>query len=190
MGERPGYEAVIHRCGEGKNLLTFAELMELHFIRLFRNEGVSLQTIRKAANAAAKKFGTKHPFAAKRFDTDGRTVFATLTDAEREGEAVEDLKRGQLVFDQIIKPFFKKLDYGDRQEIERFWPLSKSGRIVLDPMRRFGQPIDAATGIPVDTIIDALNAGGGQDPAAVAAWLDVPLEAVNAALKFQHAIAA
>ena len=34
--------------------LTFLELMELHFIKMFRDEGVSLQTIRRATKMAEK----------------------------------------------------------------------------------------------------------------------------------------
>ena len=36
--------------------------MELHFVRMFKEAGVSLQTIRKAAKTAAHQFQQPYPF--------------------------------------------------------------------------------------------------------------------------------
>jgi uncharacterized protein (DUF433 family) len=168
--------------------ITFAELMELHFIVMFRNEGVSLQTIRKASKAASAKFHTDYPFSVKRFDTDGRTVFATLIDKEKDDIVVEDLRRGQLVFEKIMKPFFHKLDFHGMQEVARFWPMEKKGRIVLDPERQFGKPIDAETGVPTRAIFNASKAGGGQDSKTVAKWFGIPVQAVQAAVTFETSL--
>ena len=165
--------------------LTFLELMELHFIKMFRDHGVSLQTIRRAAKVAAQTFATSHPFAVHRFDTDGRTIFATLADSEKDQILVEDLRHGQYVFDTIIRPFFKKLEY-DQDDPVRFWPLSTTGRVVLDPERRFGKPIDAPTGVPTSTLFRAIEAG--EEVPCVAAWFDVPIEAVFAAVEFERSL--
>ncbi len=173
-----------------KHTLTFRELMEVQFIRMFRAEGLSLETIRRVAEKAADLYKTDYPFSAKRFDTDGKTVFATLMAAEKDGELIEDLKHGQLVFDPIIRPFFRKLDYGGGREIARYWPLEKSGRVVLDPLRKFGQPIDAATGVSTRVIFEATQAGGGQDWKSVADWLEIPISAVEAAVTFEKRQAA
>ncbi len=170
-------------------ILTFAELMELHFVKMFRDENVSLQTIRKAANVASEKFRSAYPFTVKRFDTDGRSIFATLIGKESDNEVVEELKHGQLVFKTIIRPFFRKLKY-DGMTLEQFWPLGTRGRIVLDPLRKHGQPIDFDSGIPVETIIDALEAGDGQEVHVVAKWLGIPLEAVQAAIQFNKSLSA
>ena len=114
-----------------EHTITFLELMELHFIKLFRDEGVGLDSIRKAAKTAARQFGTCYPFAVHRFDTDGRTVFATLLSGEKESAVIEDLKHGQYVFDTIVRPFFKKLEYGPDTAV-RFWPLGIKERVVLE----------------------------------------------------------
>ena len=188
LGEERDHPAVIKRQFPDEGIVTFMELMELHFIRLFRREGVSLQTLRRAAAEASKKFRTDHPFAVKRFDTNGVSIFATLTHRETNGQVVEELRHGQLVFEQIIRPFFRKIEY--HTDGARYWPMEMSGRVVLDPARRFGHPIDAETGVPVETIIDALRADGGQDADVVARWLDIPLEAVRAATQFEASLAA
>jgi uncharacterized protein (DUF433 family) len=161
--------------------------MELHFVKLFRDEGVSLPAIRKAAKTAARQFGADHPFAIHRFDTDGCTVFATLARAEKEAALVEDLKHGQFVFDTIVRPFFKKLEYGQDEAI-RFWPMGMGKRVVLDPARQFGKPIDNETAVPTAALYRAVEVG--DDPVLVAKWFNVPLDAVRAAIVFEKSLAA
>ncbi len=188
IGERPGAESIVKRELADDRLLTFAELMELHFVKMFRDEKVTYQAIRKAAAAAARKFHTNYPFTVKRFDTDGTHIFATLEGKETKKKLIEELKHGQLVFTKFIRPFFKKLDYGT-VDIEKFWPLKKSGRVVLDPMRRYGQPIDNETGISTAAIFEAVTAGDGQDVNIVAKWFGIPQEAVRAAVRFERSLA-
>ena len=184
------HHALIKRSfGEEGQLLSFLELMELQFVKLFRSQGVSMQMIRKAAEIAAERFDTDYPFAVQRFDTDGRGIFATLKAGEDDKIVIEELDHGQYVFTSIVRPFFRKLDYDGQEEALRYWPLEKKGRVVLDPERQFGKPIDSTTGIPTSTIYKAICAGGGQDPKAVAKWFDIPISAVNAATRFEKSLA-
>lgn len=182
---------VIHRTLDpSEHTLTFRELMEIQFVKMFRTEGLPLQTIRKLSENAAKKFKTDYPFSSRRFDTDGKTIFATLIKKHGKGKVVEDLRHGQLVFDPIIRPFFRKLDYRSAKEVSRYWPLEKSGRVVLDPQRKFGQPIDATSGVSTRAIYEATKAGGGQDWKTVAEWFEIPAYAVEAAVAFEKRHAA
>lgn len=172
-------------------LLAFVELVELYFINLFRKEGVSLPVIRQVSQAASKRLNADYPFAVKRFDTDGKTVFATLIKAQKGDALVEDLQRSQYVFDVVMRPLFHNLEYSEMDEtVVRFWPRGKKGRIVLDPLRKFGKPIDAETGVSTGAIYDAVVAGEGQNPAVVARWLGIPRAAVRAAVEFERSLAA
>jgi uncharacterized protein (DUF433 family) len=167
--------------------VTFRELMELHFVKLFREGGVSLPTIRKAAKIAAMQFGADHPFAVHRFETDGRTLFSTFVRGEKKAALIEDIKQGQHVFDTVVRPFFKKLEYSQDEAI-RFWPLGIGKRVVLDPARQFGKPIDNDTAVPTAALYNAVVAG--EEPGRVAKWFDVPLDAVRAAIAFEKSLAA
>lgn len=187
LGKEPSTEAVVERDSSIEGTITFRELTELMFIREFRAKGVSMPAIRKAAVAASKKFRSRHPFAVKRFDTDGKTIFATLQRKESDQTIVEDLAKGQFVFEQIIKPFFRKLEYGKR-DVARYWPLEPKGGVVLDPERRFGQPIDAESGIPTATLANAVQADKSHNVASVARWFDVSKEAVQAAVSFEKSL--
>ena len=163
------------------------------FISLFRKEGFSLQTIRKAAQTATEMFSTEYPFAVKRFGTDGRHIFATLshqgatqTESTR---LIAELIRGQYAFPTIVEPFFRKIEYHNQglgEDIAlAFWPLGRDGRVVLDPERAFGKPIDALTGVPTNVLYSAVQAEGAGTIARVARWYEVPVEAVEAAVAFE-----
>jgi hypothetical protein len=171
----------------GHRLLTFVNLMELHLIKLFRDEGVRMTTIRKAAEMAGRRFGTDHPFALRRFDTDGRDIFVTLGADGSGGEYVQDAVTAQHVFDSMVRPFFLKVD-DQQDEILRFWPLGRDSRVVLDPHRSFGQPIDAPTGVPTVVLFEALEVEG--DPDHVARLYRVAVEAVLCAADFERGLAA
>lgn len=180
------YAIVKRAFGPDSDKLSFLELMELYFVSSFRGEGVSMQTIRKTAQAAASKFGTSYPFAVRRFDTDGKTIFATLLSHASDKEVIEDLEKGQYVFDSVLKPFFRKLEYSRSEEAMRFWPLGREGRVVLDVERRFGSPIDNESGVPTNSLYLAVQAG--DDMATVAQWFDVPLQAVKDAVAFEESL--
>jgi uncharacterized protein (DUF433 family) len=182
---------VISRHFKGEeHVLTFLELIELLFVKLFRTEGVSMAVIRKAAEEAARRFGTPYPFAVKRLDTDGKRIFATLKERSCEERVVVELGKGQLVIDTVARPFFRKIEYQGAGDALRFWPLDRAGRVVLDPGRAFGQPIDAETGVPTRTLYDAVIAGSGQSPEIVARWFGVPLDAVQAAVDYERSLLA
>lgn len=171
-----------------EDTLTFAELIELHFVKMFRDEGVSLQTIRATSKKAAERFHSAYPLSVKRFDTDGKTIFATIKDEASSREMIEDLERGQYVFEKIMRPFFHKLEY-DQAEPVRYWPLSKRKTVVIDPSRKFGKPIDPASGVPTRVMAQAVTAAGGQPLGQVAKWLGVSLAAVKAAVEFERGLA-
>lgn len=183
------HASVISRYfGQNSDTLTFLELIELLFISAFRSEGVSMQAIRKAAERAVTQFHTEYPFAVKRFDTDGKHIFATLREEASDLELIEELGKGQLAFDRVVKPLFRKLDYRDGADALRYWPLGHEGRIVLDPRRAFGKPIDNTTGLSTEILYEAVQAEGGQDPAEVADWFEVPIEAVTAAIQYESSL--
>lgn len=179
------------RSANDVEFLTFLDLMELKFVGMFRQEGVSMKVIRDAAAVGAKLFETDHPFAVKRFDTDGRRIFATLDKGEArptrisDSRLVQELHISQYVFGRMVRPFFRKLDSGDK-EILRYWPLGKNKRVVLDPQRAFGKPIDAETGVPTFVLYQASQSGEPRH--RIAAWYNVPLAAVSRAVEYETSI--
>jgi hypothetical protein len=183
----PDHGIVHRKFDSSTGVVSFAELMEMQFIKMFMDAGVQPRVIHAASRKAAKLFKTAYPFTVKRFDTDGKTIFATLASEDGGKEMIEDLRKGQLVFTTIVRPFFKKLDY-DRNDIARYWPLGKRNRVLLDPTRQFGAPIDNETGVPTHTLYLATKAGQGQTAKYVANWYDVPESAVRTAVRFEKSL--
>jgi uncharacterized protein (DUF433 family) len=163
--------------------LSFRDLIELRFVKTFRDQGLSLQTIRLCFDRAVDVVQDQRPFSTRRFRTDGRTIFLEITSDVREGELL-DLKRRQIAFHRIVAPSLRDLEF-DAEVVARWFPLGVSRKnIVIDPARAFGRPIVVAGGVPTEVIEQAVSVEGS--PERVAALYEVPLLAVRDALEFQR----
>lgn len=173
-----------------EDFLTFQQLVEMMFVRLFHEYGVSIPVIRAVAHTMAQRYGTQHPFAIQNLETDGRTIFADgldVPDAEgiSRSRITEDLHRGQMVIRDFAHPYFLRIDY-EQREAARYWPHGKSGGIVIDPQRSFGSPIDAATGVPTQVLYEMYRAGEATE--TIAEWYQVEQRFVIAAVEFETAL--
>jgi uncharacterized protein (DUF433 family) len=169
-------------------VLTFLDLIELYLVVRFRQQGVSMQTIKRNAQVAAERFHTNHPFAVKRFHASGKDLIAE-TERREPGRAAqrvyEDLLKSQLVLDQVAESFFKNLEY-EGELAREYWPLGRNRPVVLDPARSFGQPMDPETGVTTRTLCDMHQAGESVEE--VARWFHVKPEAVLAAVEYEQSL--
>ncbi|SEI03555.1 hypothetical protein SAMN05216581_1434 [Pseudomonas asplenii] len=172
-----------------EKLLGFHDLLEIRFVHAFRKHGVSLQTIRSASRQAREIFNQAYPFTCKRFQTDGRSIFATVFD-ETGDEAILDLAKRQYAFRQVIGPsLYEGIDYTGEGKAQRWYPVKRSKAVVLDPNRNFGKPVLSSCGVDTASIYQAYLAEG-QNTKRVAMIFEIPIAAVNAAVTFEHRIAA
>lgn len=167
--------------GEDGEFLGFQDLIQARVASALIKANLSPQRVRLAITRATEMLGRQHPLATAQFKTDGRRIFLQL---KREGEedAILDILTGQHAFKRIIEPSLRSLDFGDDGHAQRWWPIGRRARIVLDPARSFGHPIDNETGVPVDVLVDAVAAEGSVEAAAKA--FQVPITAVRAAIEF------
>src|ERR1019366_6915161 len=77
--------------------LSFRDLIELRFVKAFRDVGLSVRTVRECFMRAVEAVHDTRPFSTQLFRTDGKTIFLEITDKVQEGELL-DLKRRQNVF--------------------------------------------------------------------------------------------
>jgi len=162
----------------------FRDLLELRFVKVFRDHGLSLHAIRRAAENARDLFHSTHPFTCKRFQTDGRSIFATVQE-ETGDESLVDIVKRQNVFTKIVSPaLYAGIDFDDQQGALRWFPMPNSRQIVLDPEHGFGQPTIVKTGVPTVAIMDALTAENG-DVERVARLFDISRDAVLKAKQFE-----
>ena len=169
LGERPDEEA-----------LSFGELIELLHVKGFREHDVSLESIRQAAASLREEWRTPYPFATRRVATSGNRLLAML-----DGEWKEPVS-GQKPL-AFVDELAEQMIYSD--DFTTGWrPLGPEGRVLLDPKRRFGKPIDPVSGIRTAMLSDAFVAE--EDPVAVARIYEVDLRAVEDAVRFERAYAA
>src|SRR5262245_10778680 len=65
--------------------LSFRDLIELRFVKSFRDVGLSLPTIRECFQRAVDAVHDQRPFSTQRFRTDGKTIFLEITVGVQEG---------------------------------------------------------------------------------------------------------
>ena len=167
------------------SVLTFEQLVEILFVRLFRVQGVAMPVIRAAALRASHLFNSNHPFAVEGLKTDGIDIFHIRdsdVDDLSHAALVESLAKGQMVMGNIALPYFKKLRY-DNLVASQYWPLGEDRNIVIDPERSFGEPIDARTGTPSRIMYGRFKAG---DPVErIAYWYNASQASVQDAIEFE-----
>jgi uncharacterized protein (DUF433 family) len=197
QGERRAYEPLIRTTLptlEGQQALTFVELVEMMFIKGFRQTGVSWNTIREAASVAARLYETEHPFAMRQFFADPGGVYALLREVDGGESLVSLVGSGQHVFTELVRPYLGQLEFAPSELPMRWWPLGKEGRVVVDPAVSFGQPIVAEAGIPTRVLAEALKAETEYNPTTAlerVAWVyKVPERHIRAATRFEEWLSA
>jgi len=167
----------------GVPALSFADLLEVRFLNVFREYGVSWKAIRIASHRAQEILGISHPFSSRRFSTDGHTILARFV-AETGDEVMLDLVKSQYELERIISLYLVgEIEFGENDEPTRWRPFPESARIVVDPTRAFGAPILDFEGIPTRVLARAVQAEGSID--VVASLFDVDPASVDDAYRYE-----
>jgi uncharacterized protein (DUF433 family) len=172
-----------HEPIDAKMALGFLDLQEVRFVEAFLKAGVSWRLLRLARD----RYETEHPFCTRRFATDGKHIIEFLA---VEGLLVEceEIAKSQKVFPEVVRPFFKELEFSADDRLLRWWPLGMKRGVVLDPDRQFGQPIVTQYGVATEVLYLAVKSGDSEE--AVAAWFEVDREAIRDAIEFAERLAA
>jgi len=168
--------------------VSFHDLLEIRFVHAFRELGVSWKVIRLAAEKARDLLETDHPFTTRAFFSDGRRIFADLQKQGIREKRLVDLVSDQFCFRTVMLPGFRaQIDLSERGA-ERWWPMGRNRKVVLDPARQFGQPIVSDQAVPTAVLAKAAAAMGSERLAAK--WYDVPQSAVHQAIEFERRLEA
>lgn len=166
--------------------VSFRDLIELRFIKAFRDLGLSLPTIRECFARAVEEVKDGRPFSTRKFRTDGKSIFLDITDAVCEGELI-DLKRRQSVFRSVVAPTLQDLEF-DADEVARWYPMGPSSSVVVDPSRAFGRPVVKGGGIPTEILANAVRVEGSEE--RVARVYEIAAKRVREALAFETRLGA
>ena len=161
-------------------------MIDLLVVGRFRDQGVSLQTIRKVRAKLATRLRHAHPFSDQRLLTDGRSIFLeTCTDID--DRRLEEVLSGQQAFREILLRYLREIDYVPETRLARRWRISEG--VVLDPGRNFGKPTVDEFGIQT-RVLAASFAANGENADLVADLYGVTPDAVRQAVQFERKVAA
>ncbi len=170
--------------GDDKVYLGFRDLLEMRTAHAFMHAGVSAIAIRKAILEARKYVADERPLSTTKFKTDGLSIFLEIA-SETGDPQLLDLFKKQYAFKRIIEASLKDVEFDGIAPI-KWWPRTKHNRIVIDPERSFGQPIEEESGVPTAALSAAAKAEGSEEKAA-RLWLVTP-RAVRRAVEFEKSL--
>jgi uncharacterized protein (DUF433 family) len=167
--------------------LAFLDLLEVHCVDAFISAGVSWKTLRQVHDQAQKLVDHKHPFCTNRFATDGETIFMEVREKNDEA-TLWDMRGVQRVFEQIIRPLLRNIEFDGGGVPRRWWPMGTNHLVALDPRRSFGQPIIFNDGVATSVLARAVRANGSAEE--VARWFEISRASVGEAVEFERAFGA
>ncbi|MFM9965940.1 MAG: hypothetical protein ACKV2Q_32565 [Planctomycetaceae bacterium] len=170
-------------------VITFLDFIQALAIRAIRTQypKISLHKIRKAVDLVEERLGIKCPFARehKSFIYDEREIAL-----EVDGKLIQisGINSGNLMIGPIAELYLKRIHFGEDGFAAQYvaWGDNRNP-IVMDPKRRFGEPIVASCGYTAQTLWDASIVEGGLEAAAKA--YGVKIEEVTAACDYYDHLA-
>ena len=181
------YEPIsnIHEVG-------FLDLMEMRFVKHFRQQGLSLQSLRKAAENARSELQQTHPFASSnlKFLTDRKEVF--LHTAEEEGDRfLLNLMTNQIEIYEVLEQVLAKgVTFHPITGVASQWhPMPGNPNVIVNPLISYGQPVVAPRYVPTKAILSLWKAEN-RDYRAVADWFEINRANAEEAVEFELSLAA
>lgn len=166
----------------------FYDLLEVRFVDHFRREGVSLQSLRKAAQTARELWKLQHPFATSKakYLTDRKSIFQATAE-ETKDTVLLNLVTRQYAMYVVIEEFLDKgLAFDAVTGLAREWRprVKEFPNVALNPRVAYGQPSVMPAGIPTATIHQTWKAEDGSY-AAVADWYGIDESLAREAVEFE-----
>jgi len=166
--------------------MSFLDLMELLFVKLFLDEGIPLQRIRRALDEAKQVLDIDHPFARRMFFTNGHALYLQVKQQGDAPQLLQLLSGGQWVIAPVVMQYARQIDFARVSgEALRWWPMGRAVPVVLDPRVSFGAPTIAEAGIRTTVLYDLYKAEGKRVN-AVSRWMQIPPDLVRAAVRWEE----
>lgn len=173
--------------------LTFREMQEARVVAELRGIGFSWRKIQQYAEKLGELYGDSYPFSSRNFKYKGRELF------EDGGKILREVIRGQNEMRPMIVHalgVLRSLEYGPNGPT--LWrPMGARSHVVLDPQRRFGQPIVDVRGVPTSVIWKTYLAESESRANAairpdvvkrVAWWYDVSAKEASDAIRYERGL--
>ncbi len=177
---------VVEQSRKGCICASFLDLVDLLYVKEFIRRGMSLQRVRLALEEAKKYLGTPH-FARSTFYTSKNEIVLKLP---KDGVLIALLTGGQITIPEITEILSDKLDFENVTEfgfVNKFYPRTKEGMIVIDPQISFGRPTLIGHGTATANIYD-FYLGENQGIQSASDWFNIPIPQIKTAVQFEHSL--
>lgn len=167
--------------------VSFLDLIEIRFVEHFRQQNISLQSLRLAAKNARIELGVSHPFATSsvKFQTDRKHVFLE-TAKQADDKFLLNLMTNQIEIYDVIESLFAKDVEFDLRGFARQWRPAPdvAPNVSVSPVFAFGKPVISKRHIPTKTIYQSWLANDGCND-VVGDWFQIDDVDVKEAVRFE-----
>ncbi len=176
---------------DGQQTLGFFDLMEARSINYFRDKGVSLQALRKAAFNLRKELNVDHPFSTNtKLVTDRRDIF--LHSAKEAGDDILlNLVTKQFNIYQAWERFLEEgITFNMDTGLPKSWiPIPKEfPNIIVNPRFAYGHPTVSRKHVPTSALFNLWKAE--KNFKTVGNWFGVNPSLAKQAVKFEQRLVA
>lgn len=173
---------------DDEQLVTFLDLVQALAVREVRQRhNIPLQRIRQGVDEARRKYDLAYPlacrhriflFSDKKGQGHGHIVIRLEGDSDNPEERYVQLtgrQQGNYLMRPVVEMFLDDITFDPKTLLAaQYRPLTADGNsVLLDPHRRFGEPIIESCGYSVESLWHATNVEGGYEEAASAYDVDV-----------------
>lgn len=167
-GERRFFKPVIQPAATSPVALSFINLIEAHVLAAMRRKHrVDMPAVRRTIDFLKRDFGSAHPLADHKFETNGVDLFV-----EHLGDFISASQGGQLAVRDLLKAHLRRIDRDDKGFPLRLYPITRVDEteqprnIVIDPFISFGKAVITGTGVSTDIVAERFKAGESADELA------------------------
>ena len=167
-GERRFFKRVIHPAATSPVALSFINLIEAHVLAAIRRRHrVDMPAVRRTIDFLKREFGSAHPLADHKFETDGVNLFIS-----HYGDFISVSQGGQLAVREFLEAHLRRIDRDDKGFPLRLYPFTRVDEteqpknIVIDPFISFGKAVITGTGVSTEIVAERFKAGESADELA------------------------
>ena len=162
------FKPVIDPAAKSPVALSFINLIEAHVLAAIRRKHrIDMPRVRRTIGFLKKAFGSKHPLADHKFETNGVDLFV-----EHLGEFISASEGGQIAVRDLLKAHLRRIERDDKGFPLRLYPFTRVDEtnqpknIVIDPFISFGKAVITGTGVSTDIVAERFKAGESADELA------------------------
>ena len=165
---RKFFKPLIEPAATSPVALSFINLIEAHVLAAIRRRHrINMPAVRRTIVFLKKEFGSPHPLADHKFETDGVDLFI-----EHFGDFISASQGGQLAVRDLLQAHLRRIDRDDKGFPLRLYPFTRVDEtnqpknIVIDPFISFGKAVITGTGVSTELVAERFKAGESADELA------------------------